>query len=232
MSATEHVSDFSPDFAAPSEWAAMYRAVGIQVVPAHMPNGGEWKFPLGKWKTFQDELVPRSTFDNWYGQGGEHARRQNMGLITGKASGGVFVIDLDEYKTPMAAQWWRGVLMEHNHGLEPETWQQRTGGGGRQLFFQAPAHWRPPTNKTPIGVDIRGQGGFAMLPPSKHSSDKTYEWVPGFAPWEIEIEVAPDWLMLAVDDLVAQHGGDTARGEKSERTASPEGRLRRLWCQD
>jgi hypothetical protein len=32
-----------------------------------------------------------------------------MGLLTGRASGNIFVIDLDEYKTPDALGWWQGV---------------------------------------------------------------------------------------------------------------------------
>jgi hypothetical protein len=86
-----------------------------------------------------------------------------------------------------------------------------TGGGGRQLFFRAPADWHSPTNKTPIGVDIRGQGGFAVLPPSLHVSGNAYAWKDGCAPWETEIAAAPDWLLQAVSELVERFGGDQHR---------------------
>lgn len=217
---------FDPGFAAPSDWALMYRACGLQVVPSHLPAEHQnWKRPaLADWKTLQAELAPQATFERWYGDRGEHVRRPNMGLLTGHASQNTFVIDLDEYKTPDALNWWRGVLAVHNNGSEPETWQQVTGGGGRQMFFRAPAAWRAPTNKTPIGVDVRGQGGFAVLPPSMHVSGTAYTWKVGCAPWECEIADAPEWLLQEVSELVERFGGDTERGSAplpGERTASP-----------
>ena len=205
----------------------MYRAAGWQVVPSWLPNEHQnWKRPkLADWKELQEVIVPDAAFERWYGQNGEHTRRYNMGILSGRASQNTFVIDLDEYKTPNTLRWWHGVLAEHNNGIEPDTCQQVTGGGGRQLFFVAPAGWRAPTNKTPIGVDIRGQGGFAVLPPSLHISGKSYEWKPGRAPWECEIAEAPDWLLQAVGELVERYGGDqhrdTSAGPKTH-TESPE----------
>ena len=51
---------------------------------------------------------------------------------------------------------------------------QRTGGGGFQYLFRAPPDWSPPTCKTSIGIDVRGEGGFAMLPPSIHETGEHY----------------------------------------------------------
>jgi hypothetical protein len=207
------VESFEPDFAAPGDWAAMYRAAGLQVVPSHLPSEHQnWKRPaLADWKSLQEELVPDTTFERWYAARGEHCQRPNMGVLSGRASGNVFVIDLDEYKTPDALAWWQGILAEHNSRIEPETCQQVTGGGGRQLFFRAPPTWQAPTNKTPIGVDIRGQGGFAVLPPSLHVSGQPYAWKAGAAPWECEIAAAPNWLLQEVSELVERFGGDQHR---------------------
>lgn len=217
------VENFEPDWAGPGDWAAMYRVAGLQVVPSHMPSEHQnWKRPaLADWKSLQEELVPENTFDRWFGAQGEYKQRPNMGLITGRASGNIFVIDLDEYKTPDALNWWRGVMAEHNNDMELETCQQVTGGGGRQLFFRAPAGWHAPTNKTPIGVDIRGQGGFAVLPPSRHISGNAYAWKDGAAPWECEIAVAPDWLLQAVSELVERFGGDVNRHEAGPVVSTP-----------
>jgi hypothetical protein len=144
-----------------------------------------------------------------------------MGILTGRASGNVFVIDLDDQKGPSAAAWWKAIITEHNNGIDPETWRQNTGGGGRQLLFQARPDWHAPTNRTPIGVDIRGQGGFAVMPSSLHESGKHYTWAPGCAPYEIEIAAAPDWLLAEIDKLVAKYGGDKGGGRKTEQATSP-----------
>lgn len=202
---------FDPDFASPGDWATMYRAMGWQVVPANMPNATDWKFPALKWETFQNELVPDALFARWYGPNGDHARRQNMGLLAGKCSRNVFIIDIDSYKTPAALAWWHSVMAEHNNNMELETCEQVTGGGGRQLLYEAPPEWKAPTNRTTIKVDIRGQGGFAMLPPSLHDSGNNYVWKDGHAPWEMEITKAPEWLLQAVDKLVMEHSGKEDR---------------------
>ena len=213
---------FDPDFAGPSEWARMYRSYGLQIVPARMPiPGGEWKMPaLVSWTEFQENLIPQATFDRWYGNNGEHIRRQNMGILTGHCSGNVFVIDLDDQKGPEPQAWWHSLLELHNNGIDPETVQQRTGGGGRQKLFRAPPDWRAPTNKTAINVDIRGQGGFAMMTPSRHESGTEYVWLPGCAPWETEIADAPEWLLEAIDILIVKHGNRP----RAQHTASPETR--------
>ncbi|PSO19974.1 AAA family ATPase [Bradyrhizobium sp. MOS002] len=221
------IADFDPDFASPAEWAAVYRACGLQVIPCYAPSevskGASWKRPkLSEWAEFQGSLVPDAVFARWYGDAGEHSARDNMGILTGQASGNVFVIDLDDQKGPAAGEWWRGILAVHNNGIEPETWRQQTGGGGRQILFRARPDWHVPTNRTPVGVDIRGQGGFAVLPASMHESGRRYGWAAGCAPYEIEIADAPEWLLAAVAALVAQHGGDQDGGRR-ERTASSGG---------
>jgi hypothetical protein len=97
--------------------------------------------------------------------------------------------------------------MTHNNSMPLETWQQRTGGGGIQMFFTYPENWKFAVNaKTDINVDIRCQGGFAVLPPTLHASGANYVWEAGLAPWEIEILAAPDWLLEEVERLVREHG--------------------------
>lgn len=227
MSLDDRAAFFDPDFASAADWAAMYRSHGLQVIPSYLPSeahpGVSWKRPrLSEWATLQEELVPDAVFDRWYGSSGQHSARDNMGILTGRASGNIFVIDLDDQKGSSASLWWNGVLEQHNSGIEPETWQQRTGGGGRQLLFRARPDWHAPTNRTPINVDIRGQGGFAVMPSSIHESGRRYEWLPGAAPYEIEIADAPQWLLEAVDHLVTQYGGDKGGSKPLERTASPQ----------
>jgi hypothetical protein len=215
---------FDPDFAAPTDWARMYRAAGLQVVPAMTPSGNrtQWKRPaLSEWRALAHEVAPDPTFERWYGEQGEHARRNNMGMITGPCSGGAFMIDLDLHKNPAAAVWWEGLMAFYNIGGELETPRQTTGGGGKQILFRAPAGWMPPTCKTSIGVDIRGQGGFAMLPPSMHESGTPYKWDAGLEPWEAEIMEAPQWLCDEIDALVNQYGGGRSGGLPSPPSSGP-----------
>ncbi len=221
--------DFDPEYGSAAEWAREYRRLGLQVVPCYAPSevvkGRPWKRPrFREWTEFQETLVADVVFDRWYGARGEYVSRNNMGVIAGRASDNLFVIDLDTHKNRAALDWWLGVLAVHNNSMEVETAEQRTGGGGVQKLFRAPAGWQCPTNRTPLGVDIRGQGGFAVLAPSLHESGRSYEWLPGRAPWDdTGIARAPQWLLDEVAKLVATHGGDTTNPHSKSRTASPGG---------
>lgn len=202
------IEDFDEEYASPSEWAKMYREHGLQVVPAHSPETSQnYKRPaLNQWTQYTKEIVSDEIFKSWYGVNGQHAHRNNMGFITGSASGGVFIIDLDTHKNDAARQWWESIHAEHNMGFIVETPVQTTGGGGKQYFFRAPKGWVAPTIKTSIGVDIRGEGGFAMLPPSNHESGNLYKFDDGFGINDCELVEAPEWLCDEVDILAAQNG--------------------------
>lgn len=215
---------FDPDFNTPASWALMYRAAGLQVVPSLSPGEDEhWKRPATKWADLQDALVPDLTFERWYGTKGEHRNRSNMGILTGRCSGNIFVIDLDTHTHPEAAAWWQRLIEEYTGGVGIVTVCQKTGGGGIQLLFRAPAGWLAPTKITSLGVDIRGQGGFAVMPPSKHDKGE-YAWLPGNAPWECVVADAPDWLLKEVLEVVAAYGGASVKGRPAgDRGEAPSG---------
>jgi hypothetical protein len=218
---------FDDEFATAPDWAKLYRSQDLQVVPAHQPSeGGEWKRPYGNWLEFQDSLVPQALFDRWYDRDkGEHRLRKAMGVITGLASAGpnssgLVVHDLDVKAGSQAFAWWAGGLAAHNNGMDLDTPTQTTGGGGRHIFTRAPIGWAPPTFKTAIGVDLRGQGGFVIVPPSYHMSGRFYAWEPGREPWTVEIATTPDWLIERTDQLHEEFGGQPAPW--TERTDAPD----------
>ena len=215
---------FDPDFAGPAQWAAIYRAYGLQIIPCYSPSevkpGTAWKRPaLSEWVPLQEALVSDATFARWYdAQTGEHRNRRNMGILTGRASDNAYIIDLDTHKNQAAMDWWLAILEVHNSGLPLETPAQRTGGGGLQLLFKAPPGFIVPTNRTTMGVDIRGQGGFAVLPSSLHESGEFYEWLPGRAPWEIAIL---DVAGLAAGGGHQAGGGSMAAAPPAEGSPNP-----------
>jgi hypothetical protein len=216
--------EFDPEFAGPQSWALMYRAKGLQIMPGMTPaeDPQNWKRPFAAWKEFENAQVPDATFDRWYGNEGQHRTRVNMGVICGAASSGLIVLDLDQRDGKDGLAWFCGLLAVHANNMWPETPCQRTGGGGRQLFFYWPANGtQPPTFKTSIGVDLRGQGGYAVVPPSRHESGLDYAWEDGREPWAVPIMVMPDWLVEAVGklrELFAKNAGQPA----AERTPSDE----------
>jgi len=205
---------FDPDFSGITDYARLYRSLGLQAVPALSPKPGEqWKRPAIKWRDHETALADQATFDQWFAP---RQRLINLGLITGRCSSTVingvryklFVADMDTYKSDKGPQWLNALCEVHNNGMELETVTQRTGGGGLQMFFWAPYDWQAPTNRiADLDMDFRGDGGFIVATPSQHTSGNPYGFLPGRGPHEIEIIIAPDWLLEAIDGLVAKYGG-------------------------
>jgi hypothetical protein len=202
---------FDPTFASWREWAEMYRANGLQIVPAKYPmRTKEDKRPqLTRWKEFQNQLTSDSLFDKLFPNDGG---RTNFGIVTGKVSGNLLVVDLDIYKDLGADAWFEDALDYR----QVETWSQRTGGGGRQIFFKLPDGVVIGNGANhALGVDIRGQGGFVICPPSDHLSGGQYAWEDGCAPWECDLADCPSSLIDAVQALGCAvpdaDGGDRVR---------------------
>ena len=118
--------------------------------PDHL--GSQGKHPLAAGWTSQTEpdLTPwdrRTTLPT------------NVGVVTGNKSG-FFVIDVD------TVQGWRDLQAM---GDLPSTHASKTGGGGFQLYYQMPPGLDI-TNRDknlPAGVDVRGNGGMVVAPPSR-----------------------------------------------------------------
>lgn len=125
--------------------------------------------------------------------------RCNVGVATGSASG-VWVLDEDgaEGAASMAA-------LEAQHGALPETVEQRTGNGRHRLFAWDPERTvRNSAGKVGAHVDVRGEGGYIVAPPSVHPSGRVYAWAPGRAPGEIAVAAAPAWLLNLVAPILPE----------------------------
>lgn len=109
----------------------------------------------------------------------------NIGIATGPVSG-IFVVDIDGPA---------GEASLENFPALPETLSSSTGRG-RHLFFRYPirkVYTR--AGKFAPGLDIRGDGGYVVAPPSMHYSGVAYQFMNDAA-----IAEAPDWLL----DIICQ----------------------------
>jgi hypothetical protein len=68
---------------------------------------------------------------------------------------------------------------------------------GPHWHFAYPGEFRVYNSASQIypGVDIRGQGGVAVAPGSVHHSGHVYHWDEGHSPAEIELAIAPNWIL-------------------------------------
>jgi len=99
----------------------------------------------------------------------------NIGLNCGKS--GLVVIDLDKHGERDGMADWKQLMAERHFTVDTST--SVTGGGGQHLLFKAPAgvSIKNSAGRIAPGVDVRGEGGYIVLPPSIHPSGKPYEWL-------------------------------------------------------
>ena len=84
------------------------------------------------------------------------------------------------------------------HGPLPATRLVRTGNDGVHLYFAHPGETVPNSAGTRLGpgLDVRGDGGYVIAPPSVHASGVTYRWgtirdLAPLPPWLADLLVAP-----------------------------------------
>lgn len=130
----------------------------------------------------------------------------NVGVATGAASG-VFVLDVDGTAGRESL-----AELEEKHGKLPDTIEQITGSGGRHILFKYPG--QPIANKVCLapGLDVRGDGGYIVAPPSLHVSGRRYEWEVSSRPGAVPLAEAPGWLLELLQPVGGQGMSRTTEG--------------------
>lgn len=135
---------------------------------------------------FKDASTDQAAVERNFGN-----RPRDIGIRTGEQSG-LVVLDIDPRSGGVESL---EELLEL-HGSLPETLTARTGGGGLHYYFRMPEAVL--TCRTKLGgwsgVDLKGEGGYVVAPPSGHPSGGRYEWVNG--PGEnVPIAEVPTWIV-------------------------------------
>jgi hypothetical protein len=161
--------------------ALKYLGLGWSVIPVRERA----KRPAIAWKAYQSKYASEDTLHEWF----RRSPNYNVAIVTGALSG-LVVLDVD----PRHGGTESLRALEHEHGSLPRTVESVTGGGGRHVYFSHPGGViRNRTNIRP-GIDLRGDGGCIVAPPSVHPSGKRYRWRRGRAPEDLQLARMPDWL--------------------------------------
>lgn len=116
----------------------------------------------------KDATRANSTIRGWY----KDSPDTGVAIATGSASGLVVLDpDGDAGEQSLAA-------LEKRIGALPATRESRTGRG-RHLFFRITdgQSIRNSAGKLGDSLDVRGDGGYVIVPPSFHPSGRRYEWL-------------------------------------------------------
>lgn len=151
------------------DWALYYRGIGWSPFP--VASGS--KTPLVKWEKYQREVASEAEIRRWW----EQYPDASIGIATGNVSG-IVVVDVEAGGE--TKEW-------------PPTIVSRTGGGGYHYLYKYPGTTIKNRVRIREKTDIRGDGGYVVVPPSLHKSGNNYEWA--IAPSDAVLEECPKWLL-------------------------------------
>lgn len=144
------------------EAALLYIKSGYSIIPLQPRD----KKPIRgfSWAKFNEAPATETEVKEWWTKYPD----ANIGLITGSVSG-VVAIDIDT---------WKGGSLEQVRAALPTGLISQTGSGGYHLIYDYPyLNNEPIRNKVTRGVDIRGDHGYIVVPPSIHENGKEYKWI-------------------------------------------------------
>jgi hypothetical protein len=195
---------------------------GVRVFPV-TPGG---KTPIGRLvpNGFKDATTDEAKIRDWW----RVVPIANIGVPTGATT----VVDLDvKNEADGIAEW--ETLTGSCH--VPETRSVRTPSGGRHLYFSVPdgVTVRNSTSKLAGGIDIRGEGGYVLVPPSSTRVGRyTYES-------EAHVAEAPEWLLERIADSKTREQDPAGpiedaipEGKRNDTLTSLAGSMRRRGMQE
>jgi hypothetical protein len=172
--------------------ALAYRKRGLSVIPVEERG----KKPLVLWEPYQKEHATTQVIQGWY----EQHPCANVGIVTGAISG-IVVVDVDTeaaraaLRDMIGANQLQGVprvktgrgwqlFFAHPTPHRSLNGQDTLVPGHVRSADSGDAGLRPAGETTLIGnkagiipnVDIRGDGGYVVAPPSLHQNGKVYIW--------------------------------------------------------
>lgn len=133
-------------------------------------------------RAFEAATTDEAQIRQWWGRW----PKANVGIATGQASR-LCVVDIDGQK---GAETLAAIVAEHGGDIGiPMTLTARSGraGIGAHLYFTCDA---PSPSNSGAGLDIRGDGGNLVAPPSMHVSGQPYAWINALPPAPM-----PAWLL-------------------------------------
>jgi len=178
--------------------ALHYLDKGFSVIPIR-PD----KKPFIQWQDFQKRRATAEEIRAWWTKW----PMANVGIVTGEISG-IFVIDCDNEEAYNKIQ-----------ELLPDSFitciAKTPRGYHLYLIYPKGQNISNATSIIP-GVDIRGEGGYIIAPPSVNVEGKVYTWLPGMSIDEVAPTTIPDAILINT----SIKGGGYRGGEQNTTTTT------------
>jgi hypothetical protein len=134
------------------------------------------------WGTTRDLDEIRRDFEQW--------PDANVGIVCGEISG-IFVVEADTLAGHGKDGFAALAAMEAKHGPLPATLQAESPSGSVHFYFRYPGfHVKTSASEIAPGIDVRGDGGMVIAPPSVKPGSGAYKWRS-----ILPIADAPAWLL-------------------------------------
>jgi hypothetical protein len=156
------------------EWARYYISKGFSVIPLR-PHDKKPAIP--SWKEYQNRQPTGEELVMWFG----NDSKNNIGIVTGAISG-ICVLDFDTQEAYEEAR---------KSGLS-DTPIAKTGKGYHCYFKYRDGIGNFQNSGDLKSLDIRGDGGYVVAPPSVHPSGHQYCWVEGKGLDDIPLTELPE----------------------------------------
>ncbi len=193
-----------------AEAALQYASYRWSVIPIRSRD----KRPMIKWQIYQQRHAEADEIRQWY----RRWPNANVGIVTGLISD-LVVLDIDpRHGGDQSLSVW-----EREHGPLPGSVEARTGGGGRHIYFKHPGGVIHNRAGLANGIDLRGDGGCVVAPPSMHSNGHGYRWQTGHEPQNARLAEMPDWLLSSLLDQSRSTGHSIAYWQQRVRQGVTEG---------
>jgi replicative DNA helicase len=196
----------------PIPYAQAYAKKGWQTFPLKPHD----KIPLVKWADVAtcDTAMINGWFDNY--------PDANIGIACGSRSG-IVVLDVDAGHGGYESL----TRLIEKYGAIPETSVSKTGSGGEHIFFKHPGiEIRNSAGKLGPGLDVRGDGGYVVAPPSIHPNGNSYEWAV-----DAELAEMPQWMIEALKESPKPEpkpvAGEVIEGGRNDYLTRMAGAMRR-----
>ena len=155
------------------KYAISYAKMGISVFPI-IPLS---KKPATK-NGFKDATTNIEQIRRWWKDNPNYG----IAIATGKVSGNIFVIDCDVDEN-MGYNGYHALqdYCRENQVEFPDTVMALSGRKGSHFYYRAKSGYCVKSRTGIIeGVDIRGEGGYIICPPTIHPNGTAYEWEQDF----------------------------------------------------